>query len=74
MNRPSWIGRTSLVTAALLFVAGCAATYAPQRLATPEELREVQSKTIGDVTLSVSILTDEHALQHFGVDLGKRDL
>ncbi|MDH5345299.1 MAG: hypothetical protein OEW59_05995, partial [Gammaproteobacteria bacterium] len=34
----------------------------------------MQSKTVGDVTVSVSILTDKHALQHFGVDFGKRDL
>jgi hypothetical protein len=74
MNKPSWIGRTSLFTAALVFIAGCATTYEPQRLATPEELHEVQSKTVGDVTVSVSILTDAHALQHFGVDFEKAGL
>ena len=67
-------GRMSLITATLLFVAGCATTYEPQRLATPEELRGVQSKTVGNVTVSASILTDDHALQHFGVDLGKHQL
>jgi len=74
MHRPTWIERTLLVGTALLLVASCATTYEPKRLAAPEELHGVQSKTVGDVTVSVSILTDKHALQHFGVDFGKRDL
>jgi hypothetical protein len=55
-------------------LAGCAATFAPQRLDVPGELREVQSKSVTDVTVSVSILTDEQARRHFGADLAKRDL
>ena len=66
--------RPALVTAAALALAGCATAYLPQRLHAPDELRDVQSKTIGEVTVSVSILTDEQARRHFGVDLGQRDL
>jgi hypothetical protein len=60
----------------LLFapIAGVAASYAPQRLETPRELRDVQSRSVGDVTVSVSILTDEQAKRHFGVDLGRHEV
>ena len=59
----------------VLPIAGCAvASFAPRQLATPDELRDVKSKTIGDVTVSVAILTDEQARQHFGVDFGKHEL
>jgi hypothetical protein len=34
----------------------------------------VQSKTVGDVAVSVSMLTDDQASRHFGADLAKRDL
>ncbi len=56
-----------------LALAGCATTtdrFDPQRLDIPRELRDVQSKTVQDVTVSVAMLTDEQAKQHFGVDLG----
>jgi hypothetical protein len=66
--------RAGLVTLLLLALAGCATTFEPQRLATPDELRDVQSKTIGDVRVSVSILTDEQARRHFGVDFGRHGL
>jgi hypothetical protein len=58
----------------LPLLAGCAATFAPQRLETPAELREVQSNTVDGVTVSVSMLTDEQARRHFGADLEKRSL
>ena len=51
-------------------LAGCATTYAPTELRLPDELRDVQSTARGDVTVSVSILTDEQSRQHFGADLG----
>jgi hypothetical protein len=61
------------VAIAALSLAGCATTtYAPQRLDTPGGLRDVQSKTVGEVTVSVSILTDEQSSRHFGVDLARR--
>jgi len=66
--------RTGLCTLLILTVTGCATTFAPDRLATPGELRDVQSKTIGEVALSVAILTDEQARQHFGVDFGGHGL
>jgi hypothetical protein len=66
--------RITLVFAALLATAGCAATFEPRPLEAPGELRDVQSKTIGGVTVSVSILTDEQAREHFGADFGKHEL
>ncbi len=57
-----------------LVLAGCATSFAPRRLAIPEQLRSAQSKTLGDVTVSAAVLTDEQAKQHFGVDFAKREL
>ena len=62
------------VAAVAVVLAGCVTTYSPQHLVTPDELRDVQSKTVAGVTVSVSILTDEQARRHFGVDLGKYKL
>ena len=71
MKKMSALRQFGLVAIAALALAGCATTaYAPKRLETPDGLRDVQSKTVGDVTVSVSILTDEQASRHFGVDLG----
>jgi hypothetical protein len=70
-------GRIAIVAAgaaATLLLAGGAATFAPQRLEVPGGLREVQSKTVDAVTVSVSMLTDEQARRHFGADLEKRNL
>ena len=60
----------------LVSLGGCATAppYAPQRLMPPDELSGVQSKTVGDVTVSVAILTDEQARTHFGADLGREGL
>ena len=67
--------RVGVVAALMLSLAGCATTsFAPERLVTPDELRDVKSKTIGDVGVSVSMLTDAQARQHFGVDLSRHDL
>ena len=66
--------RVGLFTLLLLTVAGCATTFAPNRLATPDDLRDVRSKTIGDVGLSVAILTDEQARRQFGVDFAGHGL
>lgn len=64
--------RVGVATLLILSFAGCATTsLAPDRLVTPDELRDVKSKSIGDVSVSVSILTDAQSRQHFGVDLGK---
>jgi len=61
-------------TLVMLAFAASAATFAPKRLATPDELRDVQSKTVGHINVSVSILTDEQARQHFGVDFARHEL
>ena len=68
--------RLLLVALALLTLAACAtaATFDPQPLAAPADMRDVQSKTVGDVTVSVSILTDEQARKHFGADFQKHEL
>jgi hypothetical protein len=66
--------RGGLCALLMLALAGCATTFEPKRLATPDELRDVQSRTIGEVGVSVSILTDEQARRHFGVDLGRHGL
>jgi hypothetical protein len=67
--------RVGVVAVLMLSLAGCATnSFAPERLVTPHELRDVKSKTIGDVTVSVSMLTDEQARQHFGVDFGGHGL
>jgi len=65
-----------LVLLALILLPGSAvaATFAPDLLETPAELPDVRSKSIGDVTVSVSILTDQQARQHFGVDFAKHEL
>ena len=76
----SMIGAASRVgvvatVVAMLSLAGCATgSFAPERLVTPDELRDVKSRTIGDVGVSVSMLTDAQTRQHFGVDLGRHDL
>lgn len=67
-------GWATLVVALAIVLAGCATTYAPRRLDVPAELRDVQSKSVGDVTVSVSILTDDLAQRHFGVDFRKYEL
>jgi hypothetical protein len=69
------VSRSGLLAILMLALAGCAtSTFAPERLVTPDELRDVRSKAIGDVGVSVSILTDAQARRHFGVDLAEHDL
>jgi hypothetical protein len=58
----------------LLVTAGCATTYEPARLEVPAGLRDVQSKRVDGVSVSVSILTDELARRHFGVEFREHDL
>lgn len=58
---------------ALLALGGCA-SFAPRPLDVPAELERVQTKTEGDVTASVAILTDEQARRHFGVNLAQEEL
>ncbi len=57
-----------------LALGACASSYGPQPLALDVELQGVQSATMEDVTVSVAILTDEQAKQHFGADLAKNGL
>ncbi len=66
--------RIGLLALLVLTAVGCATTYAPDRLAAPDELRDVKTRTIGEVSVSVSILIDDQARRHFGVDLARHDL
>jgi hypothetical protein len=40
----------------------------------PQELRDVQTKALGTVAVSVSILTDDQARRQFGADLAAREV
>ena len=66
--------RFAILALLALAASGCATTYAPDRLAAPDELRDVKTRSIGDVSVSVSILTDDQARRHFGVDLARHEL
>lgn len=66
--------RSGVLVLLVLAASGCATTFAPDRLATPDELRDVKTRSIGEVSVSTSILTDEQARQHFGVDLARHEL
>jgi hypothetical protein len=59
---------------AAVALAGCATTYEPRPLDAPEELREFHTKTVDEVTVAVSMMTDEEAHTHFGADFAKQDL
>lgn len=80
MQWTHWTGsrRFSLMLLVLVvFVqTGCAtrSAFIPERLTPPDHLTGVQTKQIKDVVVSVAILTDEQARQHFGVDLGDNGL
>ena len=65
-------GCVALVAA--LALGACASSYEPQPLAIDMDLEGVQSATFEDVTVSVAILTDEQAKQHFGADFAKNGL
>jgi len=55
-------------------VSGCATVHPQRSLVMPDELHDVQSRTEGAVTVSVSILRDDQARQHFDADLAKHDV
>ena len=58
-NKATAVVRACIVaTLCLPLVAIAAPAFAPDLLETPAELRDLQSKTVGSVTVSVSILTD----------------
>lgn len=57
-----------------LFVLGGCATLKLDPLNIPDDLTGVQTKKVGDVAISVAILTDEQARAHFGADLGEGGL
>lgn len=57
----------------LTLLAACSTTsYEPRSIHPGTVLPGVQSHTVEDVTVSITILTDDQALQHFGVDLAQQ--
>ena len=72
-TKTRFLARLALPTVALALGA-CATSYEPKPLVPDVDLQEVQTKTIDDVTVSVAILTDEQAKQHFGTDLARNGL
>jgi hypothetical protein len=63
----------ALVACLALALAGCAAPPAMQT-GQALELTDLKSRSTEGVTVSVAILTDAQAHQHFGVDLGRHEL
>lgn len=61
-----------LLTTGLL--VGCASLIQPDPLAFPDALSNLQRKEVGEVVVEVGILSDEQAMQHFGIDLGEEDI
>lgn len=57
-----------------LLLSACAGVYAPQPLPLPQAIDDLQSKHVGDVSVSVGILTNEQANTHFGIDLGENGI
>ena len=62
------------VTLLAAVILGACASYEPKPLVLDADLQGVQTKTIDEVTVSVAILTDEQAEQHFGVDFALHGL
>jgi hypothetical protein len=70
MSLPDRLFRLLLAGLVCAGLAACAsAPFAPEPLADPESFSSFQTRSIGDVTVAVAILTDEEAKKHFGVDL-----
>ena len=67
--------RRMLLLLTALGLPACASTaFTPDPLSAPQDLRDVQMRTVDEVTVAVSILTDEQARRHFGVDFKEHDL
>ena len=67
----------SVVYPFLVFVSlllGACASYNPAQTHPDNYLENVQSRSLGDVSVSVAILTDDESLGHFGVDLGAKGI
>lgn len=65
----------ALSASAALLLAACATRpLAPVPLSMPPDPQLVQSRAIGEVAVTATILTDDQARQHFGVDLGSHGL
>jgi hypothetical protein len=64
---------TLLPLLALAFT-GCATDFEPRPLDAPDAIGNLQARTIGAVTVSAGILTDQQAAQHFGVDFAAYEL
>ena len=65
-------GAVMLLACTLL--SACATLVKPDPLALPAALENLQRKEIGEVAVTVGILSDEQAQRHFGLDLGDAEL
>jgi hypothetical protein len=72
--RTSYLGTWFLAAALGGFVPPAGAAEGPQAPLSITEVRDVQSRAVGDVIVSVAILTDEQARQAFGVDFKRHEL
>jgi hypothetical protein len=71
---PTRLSARLVLLAVTTVLGACASNYEPRPLVLDVDLEGVQTKTIDDVTVSVAILTDEQAEQHFGADLARNGL
>ena len=66
--------RITLLSLLALAIAGCATSFEPRPVDTPAALGNLQTKTLGSVTVEAGILTDQQAAEHFGVDFAGHGL
>ena len=65
----------ALAATAVLLLAACTTLApAPEPLSMPPDPQVAQSRAIGEVAVTATILTDDQARQHFGIDLGSHGL
>ncbi len=72
----SWCARGAGAWCLAIVLAGCAGqtVLTPWAVLTPEQLDNVQTKALGDIQVSVAILNNDEAEQHYGVDIGAAGL
>lgn len=73
-RHPGRAGIRALAASLLLASASVVAQESPEAPLTTAEVRDVQTRTVGNVMVSVAILTDEQAKERFGVDFKRHEL
>ncbi|EAQ98634.1 LssY C-terminal domain-containing protein [Congregibacter litoralis] len=69
-----WRSTLLVLVSAVLCACAIRGPYQPSSLAIPEALANVKTKAVNDVEVSVAILTDKEAEEHFGLPLGDNDI